>query len=296
MPKRTHVTQTGQIGAAEHQLINRQILARAVGYLAMCLPFVLFGLGYGLSCAFDTISHYYFGPLTGSVFVGTASAVALALVAYSGKTRFETTMATLAALALVVVALVPTQNVGCEKTQLSARVFATAQVSPERDTVVLKPFSDAVEFDQSGQAVPVEAHFRWAIGAATVHTVAAGIFILILAYFCFFIFTRTDAAHLKADGSGDLTDEKKSRNRKYRQSGWVIVLSLIALVLGLFLTGGAAQIWDYYNGTFVFESIAILAFARSWLLKGRASVYRDLSDADEEQARAICEASPGFRF
>jgi len=128
------------IDASEHHLVNRQTLAKIVGYLAMFLPFGLFALGYLMSCAFDTISHYFYGPLAGGLFVGVACVVALALYSYSGKTALETRMARLAALSLLIVAFIPTEQVGCEGTTLPARVFVTAEVSADQETVVLKPF------------------------------------------------------------------------------------------------------------------------------------------------------------
>jgi hypothetical protein len=90
----------------------------------------------------------------------------------------------------------------------------------------------------------------------TLHLVFAGIFFLSLAFFCLFLFTKTDA--------GAPTGRKLQRNRVYVVSGVVIVacLVLIALQGVLFASSLHPALW--------LESAAILAFGVAWLTKGEA--------------------------
>jgi hypothetical protein len=93
-----------------------------------------------------------------------------------------------------------------------------------------------------------------------VHLTCASLFFVCLAVFSLFIFTKT---------AGELTPKKMQRNRLYRASGWTIVASL-----ALAAVNGALEHWvdgyalQDYNTLFWLESIAVWAFAVSWLVKG----------------------------
>lgn len=270
-----------QSAAEAHSIVNRQTLAKTVGLVAGLLPFLLLAVGASASCVFDTISHYYYGPLTGTLFIAGSAGVVFALWAYSGKTPKETAMSTLAALCLLVVILIPTEEAGCQDNSVPVRAFATAEFDQSGTTVTLLPFLE--EFPDDG--TQTLQHFALADGAALIHTIAAGLFIAILAYFCFFIFTRIDQEHFR---DGELTPEKAARNTKYRQSGWAILISLALLGVGVLTGLSESPAWLRFNVTYVLETIAVVAFARSWLLKGRALMYQKWSDASELSAKRMC--------
>jgi hypothetical protein len=90
----------------------------------------------------------------------------------------------------------------------------------------------------------------------TIHLIAAGLFFITLAIYSFFWFTKS---------GGDPTEKKIIRNKIYRTCA-VIMIASIALI-GLFFILKNKTI-DSYNPTFWLESIGLLAFGISWLVKG----------------------------
>lgn len=96
-----------------------------------------------------------------------------------------------------------------------------------------------------------------------VHVVAAAALFLDLAYFSFFLFTRT---------GGNPTPRKLVRNRIYRGCGIAIVAS-IALIALFGLLGRPAWI-AWANPVFWLEAAALWAFGISWFVKGE-TVFRD---------------------
>jgi hypothetical protein len=95
-----------------------------------------------------------------------------------------------------------------------------------------------------------------AIGIA--HLVFAGIFFLTLAFFCLFLFTKTD---------GVPTARKRSRNVIYRVCGGVMLASLALLVVNaLFFNAATVSL----HPTVWLESLAVIAFGFAWLTKGEA--------------------------
>ena len=60
------------------------------------------------------------------------------------------------------------------------------------------------------------------------------------------------------------------------------------VALGVLLEWNGTAFWLNFNITFILEAIAIIAFARSWLLKGRALMYQHLKDEQEVEAQHIC--------
>ena len=95
---------------------------------------------------------------------------------------------------------------------------------------------------------------------ADMHVGFAAVFFLTLAFFCFFVFTKTDESRTP-------TPRKIWRNRVYIASGTVILLCLVVtVVLGLFI---GSQVESLHPLLWL-ESVAILAFGVSWMTKGEA--------------------------
>ena len=93
-----------------------------------------------------------------------------------------------------------------------------------------------------------------AIGVA--HLVLAGIFFLSLAFFCLFLFTKTD---------GTPTPRKRSRNVVYRACGVVMLASLVLIAVNAaFFNAQTVSV----HPTVWLESLAVLAFGVAWLVKG----------------------------
>lgn len=104
--------------------------------------------------------------------------------------------------------------------------------------------------------------------ATKLHYGAALVFFLVLAFFCIFLFTKT---HTNLPE----TPQKIIRNRLYTICGYTILICIALLAL---------QEWQWFiqrvplikgsSTTFVAESIALLAFGISWLVKGE-TLWKD---------------------
>ena len=93
------------------------------------------------------------------------------------------------------------------------------------------------------------------------HYVTSGIFLFILAFMSFFLFTKTNP-------NGSMTSKKKQRNRVYRICGITILVSIVLIPVA-----GLDGIWEkvkFLKPTFTLETIALIAFGISWLTKGEA--------------------------
>ncbi|MEO7961339.1 MAG: DUF998 domain-containing protein [Ginsengibacter sp.] len=88
----------------------------------------------------------------------------------------------------------------------------------------------------------------------------AGLLFLTLAFFSLFLFTKT---------SGEVTNEKRVRNVIYKVCGWVILLSIAGIAVLTFM-GKNPDVADSQPNiaTYVLETIALVAFGFSWLVKG----------------------------
>jgi hypothetical protein len=94
------------------QLISFQTLRKAVGWLGILLPVMMFAGNWLLSdCRSlqDSISHYYY-TVTGDLLVGVLCAVALFLFCYKGYNSSDQTWTSLAGAFALCVALFPTHN------------------------------------------------------------------------------------------------------------------------------------------------------------------------------------------
>jgi hypothetical protein len=105
--------------------------------------------------------------------------------------------------------------------------------------------------------------------AGYLHYGSSAVFFILLAINSFFLFTLGDKKNW--------TKSKSIRNGVYRGCGIVIFASLIALLI-LTITMGDGLIETIW--TFVFETVMLLAFGISWLVKGEA-LFAD--KAEEER-------------
>jgi hypothetical protein len=101
----------------------------------------------------------------------------------------------------------------------------------------------------------VKAHGGDAV-VAVVHLVFAGILFALLAVFSLVLFTKTDDAQ-------SMTPAKRKRNRVYITCGSVIVLALALVVVA-----EIAKPPRSWHTLFWLESVAVVAFGVSWLVKG----------------------------
>jgi hypothetical protein len=96
----------------------------------------------------------------------------------------------------------------------------------------------------------------------TVHLIFAALFFLTLSYFCLFLFTKTGKNNIILPGMN-----KMKRNRIY-QTCEIIMMTCIVLMAIYNMVPTAPSALGTYRPIFVLETVAILAFGFSWLIKG----------------------------
>ncbi|MEM9268136.1 MAG: hypothetical protein AAGA78_04255 [Pseudomonadota bacterium] len=244
---------------------NTKFFAASIGAIAFLIPVVaLIGTQLGL-CDFDSVSHYYYAPVVGDLFVGYLFAVAALLFGYRGQHASEAVLARWAGVFALGVALLPTREGGCQDPSFTARTL--------------------VDWVQSPQGpVPTGATFNTLSLVGNLHFVSAGLLFVLLAFYAGFVFTRPTPGH---DPSAP-SQNKIWRNRIYVASAVVIVTAIV--VLGgragyLALTGemdDPTGPWRRGNLTFWFEAAALAAFGVSWLIKGRL-FFGFLEDPDPKR-------------
>lgn len=100
-----------------------------------------------------------------------------------------------------------------------------------------------------------------AMVASRFHAVFAGLLFVMLAVFCLFIFTKTDATEPRT------TPRKRTRNGVYRTCGVIIIVCVIvAGLIGLNML--PESFVDKVTLLFWAESVAVFAFGFAWLVKG----------------------------
>jgi hypothetical protein len=95
-----------------------------------------------------------------------------------------------------------------------------------------------------------------------IHLVFSALFFLLLAFNSIFLFTK--------HGSRRITKEKRHRNFIYRLCGIIMILSMLCIIT--FTTClKKTFIWKVHP-VLILESIALLAFGISWLVKGHTLI------------------------
>ncbi|TXE16184.1 hypothetical protein ES692_13710 [Psychroserpens burtonensis] len=222
-------------------LQNSKTLRKLIGVLGMALPILLIiitFLFFDLSRPIESISHYYY-TRAGSIFTVILSVIAIFLIVYSGKAPKDFYISTFAGIFALFVVFFPTGNLSetyCESLKAYSITFIEGNTS-------------------SG--------FR-----ETFHLISAALFLILLAYMSFFLFTKSNKL------KGYRGQKKVIRNRICRVCAGLIVLSLIIILLGF--TGVINE--DFYNGnqlTFWMETVAVESFGFAWLIKGETMFSDD---------------------
>lgn len=111
------------------------------------------------------------------------------------------------------------------------------------------------------------------------HFASAGLFLATLAYFSYFLFTKSNV-DVPPPGP------KRNRNRIYRASGYVIVASIVLIAVVKLLPSQIEAVLLPYRPVFWLEAAAVIAFGMSWIVKGEMlmrDVVAELEPADTEQ-------------
>jgi hypothetical protein len=249
--------------------LDQRRLAFFVGLVALGLPIVMLIGWINGTCLYDSISHFYYAQFLGGVFIAGLVFIGTFLLAYRGESARENRLATIAGIGALFIALFPTSGRGCEKANFSGRALADFTLKKGDSFVEVIP------------AVEGNTFFELFNGSAILHGLGATLLFAFLAWYSFFVFTRViDNVH---GPEGSLTPQKRYRNKIYKASGILIVVSMLSILIGIALDKFfKLNLWDFYNLTFWFESLALWAFGVSWMLKGRF-LDKLLLDARETQ-------------
>ena len=204
-----------------------QELRQAIGILGTALPFVL---SIGACVIFGTgiqssLSRYYHTEM-GGVFVATLCAIGVFLYFYKGYPA---------------TGLRDNDNLVGNVAGVSAIGVALFATEPSGNAEIPTTF----------------------IGR--VHVCFAALLFASLAYFCLYLFKKTDP-------NKHPTEQKLRRNRIYKVSGWTIVVSIVLVGVQALLPAEIRQVLIPYNPAFWLEAIAVVAFSVAWLIKGQRTL------------------------
>jgi len=245
-------------------------VSRGIGVTAIAMPVVTLIFGVlpflrpdGIQ---DSLSHYYYVPVMGDFFVGSLFFIGILFFFFfhsNGKPipgwdkvyPFESWLMRAAGLLAIGIAIFPTGYPGTENWQ-------TEQQRP---------------YFENGAVVspPDWAHIRFGDFVLEYHYICAVAMFLILAWFTLKVFPRVHDDSSTLEG-GAMTLIKRARNRWYRRLGWIIAISIVFIGAGSFGGIVSGETWTAWNGTFIGELVALVAFGFAWLIKGR--VFRRLND------------------
>lgn len=105
--------------------------------------------------------------------------------------------------------------------------------------------------------------------ANVIHYIAASVLFSTFAFFSLVQFTKTNKP-------GHMAGAKRTRNGIYKTCGWIIVFCIAGIAFVSFAPGNLYNKIKHLKPTFVLETIALLAFGFSWLIKGN-TFFRDES-------------------
>jgi hypothetical protein len=260
---------------------QREIQALWIGIIAFLIPALLYYSNRTAPCFRDSISHTYYTPFWGDVFVALTSFVGLFLLFYRGQSKPERWLAIIAGVSAVIIAIVPTTGSGCEITYAPSRIF----LYTDTDKKVADAFVSGNWF-------------------SAIHGIAASVLFLMLTIFSLFVFTATDDTN-PYQRSGE-NRNKRIRNTIYKITGVIMLATLILLAgnkffgfpdcdifdpelgignNGLTCTAGkvfTSKIWDDLNLTFYFEWLALASFGIAWFVKGRGGGFLLLDETPNQ--------------
>lgn len=253
------VLQSNRQIATDTAILNR--MAVLVGLVAFGLPVILWiGGNTPASCMRDSLSHFYYAPFLGGIFVGLLFFIGGFLIAYSGDTGLEDWGSNIAGLCAFGVALFPTANSGCGDVDFVSRVFVS--VMTQNGEHHLDAITNGGLFQLFGAAS------EW-------HKKAAAIVFIYLGLFCIVVLKRI-IPDQHYDAAGNIIATKARRNGYYTYCGITIFVCVAALGLKQKLSVAHLQWWDSHDLTFYFESLALWAFGLAWFIKGR--LFNRLND------------------
>ncbi|MFN2440349.1 MAG: hypothetical protein ABR503_14195 [Chitinophagaceae bacterium] len=222
-------------------LIPYQTVRKAIGWLGILLPaaMIIGNLIFSTCNSIQSSISHYYYTITGHWFVGILCATAMFLISYTGYNQVDNIVSSVAGFAALLIAFFPTNMV------------------KEVPVTIINEGCLLFSLPENGIR-------------NTVHYVSSGIFFVALAYMSFFLFTKS---------KGEKTEEKKIRNKIFKTSGVIIIVSLVLIALYGFF-GESGDRLSELKPVFWLEWIALFAFGISWLVKGE-TVLKDHSLTNE---------------
>jgi len=238
--------------------IDRKQLAALVGLAAIFLPtIIILFVVLGETHFRNSISHYYYAQILGDIFIAVLAFIGTFLIIYKGESDRETFWASMAGIASFGVALFPTTGSGIEPgAEAKGRIFVDMANVPEQGSIQI-----------FGDVLTISDAFYLSLISGSVHYACAFVVFAFLAYYSLFVFTRVRPD--QRGNNGEPTPVKMRRNQLYALTGAIIIACIVAI--------GFQELfepkWSYYNGTFIFESIALAVFGFAWLVKAKFFGY-----------------------
>lgn len=220
----------------------------AVAVIALSLPFAVAGGDWvaGNHYLRGSISAYYYGR-TGGWFVGSLFAIGVFFLSYEFRPRrgrrIDKILTNAAALMAVGVALFPTPS-NRRTADGGSRFVGYVHLACAAGLFLLLAVLSLYHFTKTAREVTP---------ATSTKDRVRRVF-------------RTDEQHLST-----MTDRKKRRNKVFRACGWIILGCI-----GLMLLSNAFH-WGFH---FWLESIAVITFGFSWLVKGGGLAWFNDLNAD----------------
>lgn len=217
---------------SDNQSISTITLRRTVGILGIALPFVLISGAYFFkSCHIQNSISLYYHTIMRNFLEGVLIVLAVIMFAYKGYDIKDRIAGKLVFVFALGIAFFPTVTLGKGLTQ-------PCNIIPKQE-------------------------FMW---VEYVHLSSAVLFFLTLSYISTFLFTLT----IK-NNQENHTNEKKIRNKIYLTSGITIFISLVVLILWFTFFKKIFPSFEKLHPAFWLETIALIAFGISWLIKGEAA-------------------------
>jgi hypothetical protein len=217
-------------------ILSYRSLQQLLGWFGLALPVLLvIHASFAVQGLQPSISDFYYTAM-GDVLVGILAAIGVFLLCYRGYEKLpgqwlsDRQVSFVAGVAALGVALFPVHRTGQPPCDLSDAACIT---------------------------------FGWTVHPDWFHYGSATVFFACLAVFCLVLFTR-----------GDRTPEGRiiwtPRNIFYACCGGLILLSMLAMAPYLMGNEQTRTLLAGYHYLFWWETLGILAFAASWLRKGKA--------------------------
>lgn len=245
-------------------LLNYSKLQNALGYIGFCLPVVLIFYSWALrgQQVEESVSAYYHTHM-GDYFVASGCLLGVILLFYKGydlppilKTspKFwqripDRWISSTAGISAIVVGLVPIQAGSCAWLTDQVRADLQEKVDPK-----------LIHCADSGLTHSVDI----------IHYIAAGLFLVCIAFFCLLLFTRGNGTEANiVNGVTHLVTSPA--NRFFITCGCIILICVAYLAFEQFLAGPNLKITlKSYRIFFWVEVVSIWTFAFAWLEQGRS--------------------------